>query len=88
MDRNELVTLYQRFLVLCEAYVENPDILTGLALDELTGRFKQASISQLGDQALHELLHRLLRAIPRQDMGEFQRLLGEIRSAATEHDLT
>lgn len=88
MNRTDLSVLYQRFLLLSEAYVENPDVLTGLALDEVTGQFRQACASQLDDPALPTLLHGLLRIIPRRDMGEFHRLLDKIRASATEYDLT
>jgi len=79
--------LYQRFLVLCDAYAENPELLTGLTLDEVAGQLKQACATELKDPVMQELLHRLLRAIPRGDVAEFHRLLDGIRAAALEHGL-
>lgn len=87
MNQTALVALYRRFLSLCEAYSANPELLTGLALDEVAGQLKQACASELGDPLLQELLHRLLRVIPRGDQAEFHRLLDRIRGAALEHDL-
>jgi hypothetical protein len=52
MNGSDLTALYQRFLSLCVAYVANPDILTALALDQVTGQFPQACASQLDAPAL------------------------------------
>ena len=81
-------TLYRRFLSLCDAYAANPELLTGLTLDEVAGQLKQACATELQDPVMHELLQRLLRSIPRGDVAEFHRLLDGIRAAALEHGLT
>lgn len=80
--------LYRRFLSLCDVYVDNPELLTGLTLDEVAGQLKQACATELHDPMMQELLHRLLRAIPRGDVAEFHCLLDDIRAAALEHGLT
>jgi hypothetical protein len=87
MSKQDIDALYRRFQELCDAYVENPDVLTGLALDDVVGQLKQAAVSQLIDRRMMGLLYDLRRVIPRREPAEFQRLLGEIRDRAIEHNL-
>jgi hypothetical protein len=87
MSQRAIDAIYRRFLELCDAYVDNPDVLTALALDDALGQLKQATDSELCDEHLIGLLHDLRRIIPQREPAEFQRLLGAIRDRATEHGL-
>jgi hypothetical protein len=87
MSQQVIDAVYRRFQELCDAYVENPDVLTALALDDVVGQLKEAAAAQLRDDRLKSLLCDLRRVIPQRQPAEFQRLLGQIRDLATEHDL-
>jgi hypothetical protein len=88
MIQDAIESIFRRFQELCDAYLENPDVLTGLALDEVVGQLKQAAAGQLQDQEMVRLLFELRRLIPRREPAEFRRLLDAVRNRAIEHDLS
>ena len=76
-----LEALLSEFFEKAEDFIAEPSLTKGLDLDELTGQASSACSSRFGTgSGLVGRFFDFMKAIPRQDLGELQRLLDEIRT--------
>lgn len=77
----KLEALLDEFFQKAEDFIAAPSLVKGLDLDELAGRTSSACSSRYGTASgLVSRFFAFMQAIPRQDRGELQRLLEEIRA--------
>jgi hypothetical protein len=85
MPVTDLQRTYDRFARLAERFIVRPSVATGLDLDEAANHLKHGD-GQREDAVLTGLVHRFLRAIPRQEAATLSGLLDEIRDRVAAHD--
>jgi len=69
---------FDRFERLAEAFIVQPSVVNGLELDEAANHLKRIA-GQQEDAVLTGLVHRFIRAIPRQEVATLAALRDEIR---------
>ncbi|MCU0833708.1 MAG: hypothetical protein MUC77_04620 [Chromatiaceae bacterium] len=85
MPVTDLPQTFSRFERLAEAFIAQPSVVDGLDLDEAANHLKRVAAGR-EDAVLTALVHRFLRAIPRQEVATLSALLEEIRDRVAAHD--
>lgn len=85
MPVTDLQQTFDRFERLAEGFIAHPSVVAGLDLDEAANHLKRVAAGR-EDMVLTGLVHRFLRAIPRQEMATLSALLDEIRDRVAAQD--
>jgi hypothetical protein len=77
----------QAFFRQAQVYLEQPGVLAGLELDELTVRARQAALTDLKDIPMGQTLERLLKAIRHADADQIRELTEAVAEMARPHGI-
>jgi len=88
MQEPDLQTRFDDFFRTADAYLADPNVMTGLELDEKAGRVRQHCFSKLKDDSLGQNVEAILGHIRNQESQQIREITDRIAEQLGKHDIT